>query len=83
MKNKKFRQGQTVYFIDIPEVYGSRERPCIKSWFLHSQKTPLPQEGFIIDKMPVDYANNLALQGFMLYTSRRKARSALREVCCA
>jgi len=76
---KKLKQGQTIYLVSFRVRY-SRAKPYIIKWFLHSHKTPLPEEGSIIEKMPVTHANHMADgNGYIFYTSRRKAESALKQ----
>ncbi len=52
---KNIRQGQTVYTVDyhfhIPPPY--TPNPTIIKFFLYSQKEPFPQEGSIIERMPI------------------------------
>tara|TARA_R110002095_G_scaffold150839_2_gene130539 strand:- start:503 stop:742 length:240 start_codon:yes stop_codon:yes gene_type:complete len=78
---RKLKQGQTVYLIDKGYIY-SPPRPSVLKIFLHSRNQPLPEEGCIIDKWPVDYVNSMIAEygskGF--YLSRRKATKALKAI---
>ena len=76
---KKLKQGQTVYMLERGCMYNP-PRPSAITMFLHSQKTPLPEEGCIIERWNVRYVNNMILKyGWKdLFTSRRKAQKALR-----
>jgi hypothetical protein len=78
---KRLRQGQTVYMIDNGFMYNP-PRPSIVTMFLHSQKTPLPEEGFIIEKWNVRHVNNMIHKyGWKgIFTSRRKAQAALKAI---
>ena len=79
---KKFKQGQTVYSIDRGLCFNP-PRPYISKWFLHSQKQQLPEEGCMIEKMPVSYVNELSFNPkwpIKFYTSRRKAITELNNI---
>jgi len=47
------RQGQTIYEVRLD--WNVRDY-VVEPMFLHSQKTPLPPDGCIVEKMPVDTA---------------------------
>ena len=77
---KKLRQGQTVYLVSLGLQYNT-PKPYIIKWLLYSHKTPLPEEGYIIENLPVTHANHMVnVNGYVLHTSRRKAESALKQV---
>lgn len=76
---KKYRQGQTHYYIDLNICHGEYAIPEVRCVFLHSQKTPLPKVGLIIDKMPVDHFARTRMR-IKTYASRRKANTALKQL---
>lgn len=74
---KKFKQGQTVYTVNI-----SVERhyePVLVKYFLYSHKEPLPPEGCMISKMPVNMMNEFCerFPNDFITRSRRKAITRL------
>jgi hypothetical protein len=75
---KRLRQGQTVYRVYINPFYYDAE-PVLDTIFLYSHKVPLPPIGQIIEKVPVNLANDAVQRGHKLYTSRRKAIRALKR----
>jgi hypothetical protein len=78
---KKLKQGQTVYWIDW-DYQHNPPNPKVTAMFLHSQKTPLPEEGYVIEKWPVAFVAALARKwgSSWLYPSRRKAVTALKAL---
>lgn len=75
---KKLKQGQTVYLVTGGYEFNP-PKPHIIKWFLYSSKQPLPDEGCIIDKMPVSHANAIEHMT-KLHTSRRKAAAELNNL---
>jgi len=76
---KSLRQGQTVYLISksISSFDGPYE---VIRWQLHSHKTPRPELGCIIEKMPVGLLReNLHRWGNDAFYSRRRAESECRR----
>jgi len=76
---KKLKQGQTVYtvYFDFnPRKY------VLFSYFLYSQKEPLPPENCVIENMPVSLMNFIHEnnpQDFITH-SRRKAETRLKQM---
>ena len=80
---KKFRQGQTVYEVRLNIEKGFRYASYeITRYFLYSQKEPLPPEGCIIDRMPVNLMNRFAKEfpDTFLTRSRSKAISKQKQL---
>lgn len=77
---KKLRQGQTIYYIDSRLYMGPNATPNLVVHFLHSHKIPLPPVGVVIEKLPVTHAREAQQLGYKLYTSRRKAMRAFKQV---
>lgn len=72
----KYRQGQTLYYVS--RGFDLHRAPKLMQVFLHSQKTPLPPPGAIIERVPVTVVIKAAQAGQKFYASRRKAMRALR-----
>jgi hypothetical protein len=71
----KAKQGQTLYYVDPQLQKGKYAKPVVRSYFIHSQKTELPPEYCVIERMPVTLANELIDLGNQFFLSRRKAES--------
>ena len=78
---KKFKQGQTIYFVEYFAYMGASKPAEVYKRFLHSRKIDLPEEGCIIEKLPAHFVNEKIKNGTApkTYTSRRKAESEAKK----
>lgn len=82
---KSLRQGQTVYLVSDPSFMRRDNSPkTVTTYHLYSHKTPLPPEGFIIEKLPVSNLQRAIRQYGQqvmrdFYYSRGKAEAAARN----
>jgi hypothetical protein len=79
--SEKIRQGQTIYMV-FRDWCSARGKPLFRSYFLYSQKTPLPVEGSIIDKLPVTHLRKCIRdgRGQGVYFSKKKAITELKRL---
>ncbi len=75
---KNVRQGQTLYFVNMNfHLFDGVPEVC--SIFIGSQKEPLPPEGQVITKPPVNFVKRRLKSGSCVkfFFSKRKAKSSI------
>ena len=81
---KKLKQGQTVYeaYVGFNGSFDNFTIPEVRSYFLYSQKEPLPSQGSIISNMPVDTMRIIVKKYPTIYFthSRRKAETRVKQM---
>ena len=79
---KKLRQGQTVYVVRVDTVQFPTPYVFMYTHFLYSQNEPLPEQGLVIDKMPVTMMREIVKNWPQDYYthSRRKALTRFKQL---
>lgn len=79
---KKLKQGQTLHIVSLDYSKSPIPEPRIATYFMYSQKEPLPPEYCMIERMPVSRMNEIIEEfnyGFRT-RSRRKAVTRLKQL---